>query len=121
MLDTSRVAARLAEARTYADRIGLRVQLETHLAYLGRYAAPRRTRCTLRLSFEAHSFAFTMEAEATSGAWTFWFEGLLSFNVPHDMRSPGAFPAFATVVTPPLGWSVTPDPIAETRRPRRRA
>jgi len=120
MLQTSRVSARLAEARAFADRIGLRVQLETRLAYLDRYADPRCTRCTLFPTFEEHSFSFVMEAEVVRGL-SIWFEGRLSFYSPHDVRSPGAFPEFAVVVTPPLGWSISPDPLGDARIRRGRA
>ncbi len=120
MLLTSHVTARLAAARAFAERIGLRLQLETCLAYLARYAAPRSTRCTLFLSFEEYSFSFVMEAEVARGL-AIWFEGRLSFHVPHDVESPGAFPKFAVVVTPPLGWSMYPDPIGSARIRRGRA
>jgi len=119
MLDTSRVAARLTAVRAFADRIGLRVQLETRLACLGRYAEPRRTLCTLFPDFEAYAFSFVMEAEIAGGGLGTWFKGRLTVHVPHDVRSPGAFPAFAVVVTPPLGWSIDPDPMRAARASRR--
>lgn len=119
MLDTSRVAARLEAARAFADRIGLRVQLETRLAYLGWYAEPRRTLCTLFSDFEKHAFSFVMEAEIAGGGLAIWFKGRLTVHIPHDVQSPGAFPTFAVGVTPPLGWSIDPDPMRAARASRR--
>ena len=115
MLDTSRVVARLEVVRTFADGLGLRVQFESRLAYLARYAAPRSTRCTLYPDFEEHAFRFTMETESPDDRWSLWFEGRVTPHVPHDVRSPGAFPKFAVVVTPPLGWSISPDPVGGAR------
>ena len=115
MLDTSRVAARLVLVRAFADRLGLRVQLESRLAYLAKYGEPRPTRCTLYPDLEEHSFLFMMETESAPGGWAHWFDGRLDFRAPHDAHPPEAAPKFAPSAKLALGWSIAPDPVADAR------
>jgi len=105
MLDTSRVNARLTEARAFADTIGLRVQLEARLAFLDRYANPKRTRCVLFDDHAPHSFRFAMEREfGGCDHWMVWFEGGLIYHGPHDNHGSGAAPALAVTIQPTTGW-----------------
>lgn len=106
MLETSRVTERLQEARAYADQIGLRAQFEARLAYLDRYAEPKRTRCVLSPDPAPFSFRFVMERELDDGSWMVWFEGGLIYHGPHDDRGSGAYPAPAATATPTLGWLI---------------
>lgn len=106
MLETSRVTASLEAARAYADKVGLRTQLETKLAYLDRYAAPRRSRCVLSPDFAPHSFNFTMELETKDGEWTVWFEGGLVYHGPHDGHGSGALPTLTVSIDPAMGWQI---------------
>ena len=84
MLDTSSATSQLEAARAFADRVGLRTQLETRLARLERYAAPRRTRCTLYPDRDTHCFTFVMELESRDGEWCPWFAGELAYRGPAD-------------------------------------
>lgn len=106
MLDVSRVLPRLEAARAFADALGLRAQLEGRLAYLDRYAAPRRTRCTLYPDFAPHSFAFTMEVETKDGEWRTWFEGGVVYHGPHDGHGSGVHPTLAVTLDATEGWSI---------------
>lgn len=105
MLETSRVTEMLEEARTYADKIGLRVQFEARLAYLDHYAEPKHTRCILFPDPAPFSFHFVMELELGNRSWMAWFEGRLIYHGPHDHGS-GAYPTLAVSVTPTLGWLI---------------
>jgi hypothetical protein len=95
MLETSRVTAELAAARAFADKVGLRVQLESRLAYLNRYAAPRSTRCVLSPDPAPYSFAFEMQRETRRDEWSPWFSGTLIYHGPRD-----GFDA------PAMGWTI---------------
>lgn len=106
MLDTTRVVAPLAAARAYADKVGLRIQLEERLTYLERYAAPRPTRCTLRPDFAPYSFALAMEVRGKDGEWHLMFEGGLLYHGPHDGHGSGLYPTLSVTTTPTLGWSL---------------
>ncbi len=106
MLDTSRVTNLLAEARAFADDLGLRQQLEAKLTYLDRYAAPRRTRCTLGPDFAPHSFTFVLEAENESGVYQTWFTGGLIYHGATDGKDTGALPALAVTLVDTVGWEI---------------
>lgn len=105
MLETSRVAKQLEEARQFADRVGLRVQFETRLTYLDGYAAPKRTRCVLAPDPAPHSFSFVMELDRGAG-WTRWFSGGLLYHGPHDGHGSGHLPTLSVTVSPTMGWSI---------------
>ena len=105
MLETSRVAAQLERARAFADRIGLRPQLELHLAVLDRYAHPTPTRCVLLPDPALHSFHFVMEKEK-DGEWTTWFEGTLVYEGPRDDQGSDAHPEFPVRLYPKMGWTI---------------
>jgi hypothetical protein len=106
MLETSRVTAELEAARAFADTIGLRVQLETRLAYLAAYAAPRRTRCVLYPDRAPYSFAFAMERETRRDEWSPWFRGALVYHGPSDRHGSGDEPTSSVTATPTMGWAV---------------
>jgi hypothetical protein len=105
MLETSRVTAQLEAARAFADKVGLRPQLETRLSYLERYAAPKRTRCMLAPDPAPYSFSFVMELDRGAG-WTHWFDGGLLYHAPHDGHGSGSMPTLSVTVSPTMGWAV---------------
>ena len=107
MLLTWRAAPQHAEARAIADRIGLRIQLETCLAYLDRYADERPALCVLYPDPAPYSFQFVMmELEwGETDAWVVWFEGRLVYRAPHDDH-PAAFPSLVEQLEPAMGWSI---------------
>lgn len=84
MLETSRVTAELEAARAFADKVGLRAQLECQLTYLDRYAAPRITRCVLSPHSAPYSFSYEMQRETRRDEWSSWFSGTLIYNGPRD-------------------------------------
>lgn len=106
MLETSRVTSELEAARAFADTIGLRVQFEVHLAYLGTYAAPRRTRCVLYPDRAPYSFAFAMQRETRRDEWSPWFQGALVYHSPSDRHDSGDDPTLSVTTTPTMGWAV---------------
>ena len=106
MLETSRVTRQLEEAREFADKVGLRPQLETRLTYLDNYASPKRTRCMLAPDPAPYSFSFVMEIDRGNGVWTPWFQGGLLYHGPHDGHGSGSTPTLAATVSPTMGWAV---------------
>lgn len=95
MLETSRVTAELEAARAFADKVGLRTQLEGRLSYLDRYAAPRSTRCILSPDPAPYSFSFEMQRETRSDEWSPWFSGTLIYHGPRDGLD-----------APTMGWTI---------------
>jgi hypothetical protein len=106
MLDTSRVSARLAAARTEAGRRGLRHQLEQELAFLDLFAAPLITRCTLFPDVAPLSFTFHLEALATDGVWRHWMQGALIYHGPRDQDDSDSAHTRAVSLTPFHGWQI---------------
>jgi len=105
-LDTSRVTHQLAEARAHAARVGLTDSLEGKLRYLGDYARPLESRCTLYHDHAPYSFAFTLEVKTRSGVWQHWFSGALIYHGPHDGGGSGSGPTFAVALEPTHGWLI---------------
>ncbi len=109
MLDTSGVEDRLAAARTFADGVGLRDNLEKQLLFLDEYAEDGdrgKTCCRLYHDFAPHSFGFLMAVRARGGAYEDWFSGALIFHGPHDGGGSGSAPTLAVCLQPTVGWTV---------------
>jgi hypothetical protein len=109
MLDATEVEGRLAEARAFADRIGMREQLEEPLRYLDEYAEHGdrgRTCCRLYPDFAPYSFGFLMQARSTGGVFRNWFNGALLFHGPHDGGGNGGAPTYSVCLRPTDGWTV---------------
>ena len=109
MLDASQVETQLAEARAFADKIGLRDQLEDKLRCLDEYAEHGdrgRTCCTLYPDGAPHSFGFVMTLRGEGSIYKTWFNGGLLFHGPHDGGGSGAAPTYAVCLQPTVGWSI---------------
>ncbi len=108
MLDTSQVEDRLAEARAFADRIGMRQQLEEQLQFLDEYAEHGdrgKTCCRLYGDGAPYSFGFVMTARCAGGVMKNWFNGALLFHGPHDRGGDGGAPTYSVCLQPTVGWS----------------
>lgn len=109
MLDTSGVCDKLAEAREFAERIGLQQNLEQQLRYLDEYAehADRgKTRCVLYPDGAPYSFGFILKLRRHDGSHRPWLNGGLLFHGPHDGNGSGAAPTFAVCLQPVAGWAI---------------
>jgi len=105
MLDTTEVEYQLAEARAFADSIGLRDQLEGRLAYLDSYAEGEergKSRCNLFPDFAPYSFAILMQVRNGEGEYRTWFNGGLIFHGPTN----GGAPNYSVSLTNEPGWQV---------------
>ena len=101
----------LEEVKAFADKIGLREQLDEKLKYLDEYAEHGdrgKTVCRLGKDFAPYSFAFTMlKRTSTEGKeYEYFFNGGLLFHDPHDGGGSGSFPTLAVTLEPIHGWSV---------------
>lgn len=106
MLETSRVTQQLAEAREFADKVGLRIHLEIRLTYLDTFASPRYTRCVLFPYPAPYSFAFAMERGAGSDEWSPWFDGALIYHGAHDRYGSGIYPTLPATPVMTMGWTI---------------
>jgi hypothetical protein len=109
MLDATQVEARVAEAREFAERIGLRENLERQLRYLDEYAEHGdrgKTRCALYPDGAPYSFGFTMKMRTKDGAYRTWFNGGMLFHGPHDGGGDGGGPTYAVCLQPTIGWTI---------------
>ena len=107
MLDTSRAEDSLAEARAFADRIGMREQLEAELQHLDEFAEDGdrgRTKCELYPDFAPYSLGFLMRLRR-GDKYPVWFNGALLFHGPHDRGGDGAAPTYAVCLQPTVGWT----------------
>jgi hypothetical protein len=92
----------LASVRTFADKIGLRDQLEEQLKYLDGFGGDRdRSRCRLFKDFAPYSFEFLIERRSPEGEYHRWINGGLIFNA-----GDGSFPTLSVSLSPTTGWSV---------------
>ncbi|MBN1772543.1 MAG: DUF4120 family protein [Deltaproteobacteria bacterium] len=109
MLDTTEVETRLAEARAFADKVGLRENLEDQLRYLDEYAEHGdrgKTCCRLYRDSAPQSFGFVMTVRREGGIYKTWFNGGLIFHGPHDGGGDGGEPTLAVCLTPTTGWAI---------------
>ncbi len=109
MLDVSGVESELAAARAFADRVGLRDDLEQQLRYLDEYAEHGdrgRTCCRLYRDGAPYSFGFVMTVRREGGVYRTWFNGGLLFHGPHDRGGDGGAPTFAVCLSPTTGWAI---------------
>ena len=101
--------AHFEQVLAFADKVGLRHQLDEQLEFLGTYAqhdGRDRTRCRLFKDFAPYSFEFLMEIRDGEDQYRRWFVGGLIFHGPHDNGGDGGFPTLAVSLTPTTGWSV---------------
>lgn len=108
MLDTTGVEQRLANVRAFADRIGMRANLEDQLRILDEYAENGdrgKTCCRLYADFAPHSFGFLMQARFAGGILRNWFNGALVFDGPHDGGGDGGGPTYSVCLQPTVGWT----------------
>ena len=99
----------LDDVVAFADRVGLREQLEDKLRYLDQYAEHGdrgKTRCRLFSDHAPQSFGFVLEMRGDDGEYAPWFVGGLIFHGPHDNGGDGSHPTLAVCVTPTLGWQI---------------
>jgi hypothetical protein len=109
MIDASQVERELAEARAFADGVGLRQQLEEQLKYLDEYAEHGdrgKTCCRLYRDGAPYSFGFVMTVRGAGGIFRNWFSGGLLLHGAHDGHGSGAAPTFAVCLQPTVGWTV---------------
>ena len=94
---------------TFAEKAGLRQQLEEKLQYLATYAEHGergKTQCTLRRDFAPYSFEFVIERRDADGQYQPWFVGGLIYHGTHDNGGDGSYPSLAVTLQPVNGWSV---------------
>lgn len=108
MLDTEDITEYLEEVRKFADKVGLREQLEEKLEYLGTYAEYLDTKCYLGKDFAPYSFSFTMmrRDKGSEEDYQYWFNGGCIFHGPHDNGGDGGAPTFSVNLNPHHGWSI---------------
>ena len=97
------------EVCAFADRVGLRDQLDEKLRYLDEYAEHGdrgKTRCQLNSDFAPYSWGFVLERRADDGEYHHWFTGGLIFHGPHDAGGSGSYPTLAVTLSPITGWSI---------------
>lgn len=106
----------LAEVRAYADKIGMREQLEKELTRLDTYAEHGergKTRCLLGKDWAPYSFAGVMqihkrtpEGSLAQHDYEHFFTFGLIFHGSHDNGGDGSAPTFAVNLTPVNGWAL---------------
>jgi hypothetical protein len=97
----------LKQVEAFAEKVGLREQLDEKLKYLGGYAGGVNTRCTLYKDFAPASFEFVMERrDCVHTPWKRWFNGGLIYHGPHDGFGSGGAPTFSVSLSPEHGWQI---------------
>ena len=97
------------EIVAFADRVGLRQQLDDKLLYLDGYAEngePGKSRCILARDFAPYSFGFVMQVKDSSGEYRTWFQGGVIFHGHHDNGGDGSYPTLAVSLSPGTGWQI---------------
>ena len=98
----------LNSVKEFADKIGMRKQLEEKLSYLDTYADHNKeglTRCILWQDFAPQSFNFLIQKK-NGNDWVRWFNGGLIFHGAHDGGGNGGAPTFSVNLTPMNGWQI---------------
>jgi hypothetical protein len=95
----------LDEAKAFADKAGLAVNLQQNLDFLDNYAGKENTVCVLSKDFALLSFNFTVY-RLINGERKLWFNGGLLFHGSHDGHGSGAAPTLAVTLEPTTGWSI---------------
>jgi len=94
----------------FAEKAGLRKQLDEKLEYLATYAehgGPIKTRCLLHADWAPYSFAFSMQVLGEKDDdYRHWFSGGLIFHGSHDNGGDGSFPTLSVSLCPCVGWQV---------------
>ena len=96
------------EVMAFAEKVGLREQLQSKLDYLATYAEHGdvgKTRCLLYRDWAPQSFAFVIQLRENDG-YKNWFNGGLIFHGAHDNGGDGSFPTLSVCVNPTDGWSI---------------
>lgn len=101
----------LEEVRQFADKAGLRADLEAILARLASWGHTDKSRCVLLKDFAPMSFAFHIERLMEDGTYKFNFNGGLIYHGPHDGFGDGSAPSFSvdlgSIFGPQKpGWSI---------------
>lgn len=98
------------EVLAFADKVGLRKQLDEKLKYLDEYAEHGdrgKSRCHLSKDFAPYSWGFVIEVRGADGEYRHWFTGGLLFHGPHDNGGDGSFPTLAVTIGGAVhGWSI---------------
>jgi len=93
----------------FANKVGLRAQLDDKLKFLDEYAEHGergKTRCRIYRDFAPYSFAFLIEQRNGNGGYQAWFNGGLLFHGAHDNGGDGSFPTLAVCLNPSVGWQI---------------
>lgn len=94
----------------FAERVGLRQQLEGRLRYLEHYATspddPGKTRCRLFKDWARYSFEFVMDLRQPDGTYRQWFNGGLILHGADDGFGSGGAPTFSVCIEPTTGWEI---------------
>lgn len=103
--------AHFEEVLAFADKIGLRKQLDEKLTYLDTYAEHGdrgKSRCTLSKDWAPYSFSFVIQVrgERPGSQYATWFVGGLIYHGPHDGHGSGSYPTLAVTLEPTHGWQV---------------
>jgi hypothetical protein len=89
----------------YAEKIGMKQQLDGRLNYLDTYA-DGETCCHLGKDFAPYSYFFTMDKRQPDGSYKTWFSGGLIFHGKHDNGGDGSFPTLSVCLAHMDGWSI---------------
>ena len=94
---------------TFADKAGLREQLDANLRFLDEYAEHGdrgKSRCRLYPDGAPYSFGFVLERRLDDGEYEHWFTSGLIFHGSHDGGGSGSYPTLAVCLTPTNGWQI---------------
>lgn len=105
-IDSATCEEHLAAARAFADKIGLREQLEGCLERLAGPTFGRESQVRLFKDFAPYSFEFVKLVRSESGGWDYAYNGGLIYHGPHDNGGDGGGPTFSVNLTPHSGWSI---------------
>jgi len=97
------------EVLAFADKVGLRAQLDEKLKCLDEYAEHGdrgKTRCHLSPDLAPHSFGFVIERRVDDDDYQPWFVGGLILHGAHDNSGDGSFPTLAVSMNPTVGWQI---------------
>jgi len=97
----------LNEVRTFADKVGKRLDLERNLDRLrDLYNHDGEAVCYVGKDFAPYSFRFSVFRPDKDGEQKFVLNGGLIFHGDHDNGGDGGAPTLSVCLTPQDGWSI---------------